>query len=420
MKIKPLVLLVLFTCYSYGQNASMFDLYKIPKISLHTLDLSGDNLLQLHNTSYSDDGSENNQFFANLNLYHSLFLQSPMSVNKIKTDISFYYNKIKNSYRFSPSELREIIQGSVRIKSYNSWYLNNEKGIFLFADPGLYILDNKNTLNKNESKQSSISTSLGIGYGRITNVRTVVQAYIIADELGCNLSDEKLLKLAEIIERKTSGEYNALYKDDEDIHFYKDLSSITGKPENESKIRQILNSSLYQTSMRETGWQTKLGMRYTYYEQNNFWADILMPYTRNTIVKGTDLFSSFTYSLPVGFNKQFSASAEYSLNLNDDWGRMPKLLLSAFFSIDHNYLWSSKISAFYNTAFLKEGGDLNNYGVSLGSNLVLLNKLSTHATIQYSNNQFSSDSLPDWNPVIASAWMQKDFSISVGLNYRIF
>ena len=421
MKIKYALFLVLvLSCYSYAQNTSLFDSYKIPRISFQALDLYGNDLLNLHNVSYNDDGSEENSFSMNLNLSHKMILQSPMFSNRITTYMRLNYNKTTTSGSVFPSRLDETINGSIRVTSLNNWYLDNEKGMFLFFDPDVYIYNNRNTIKKNDSKQSLFSTSFGVGYGRVINVRYVVQAYIIADELECSLSDEKLHQLAELIEKREEGEYSAKYKEDHEINFYKDVASITGKPEYESKIRQILYSNLYQTSMRETGWLVKLGTRYTYNERNDFYANPVFPNAHNEIINGADLFSSFSYSLPIGFNKQFSASAEYSLNLDDGRSRMPKLLLSADFSIDHNYLWSSQLSVFYNTAFAIGEENMNNYGALIRTDLVLLNRLSVNAAVQYSNTRFFSTWQYDWNPLTERCDKQKNFGFSIGFNYHIF
>jgi hypothetical protein len=421
MKIKNAFLFVLlFTCCTYAQSRSLFDLYKIPRISFHRLDLSGDNLLNLNNTSYGDGGAEYNSLSVYLNLSHIYFFQSPQSKNNISTNAIFNYSKTKSVYDSNPAVINESIYGSIRVSSSNNWYISDEKGMFLFFDPMLYTSNDRNTITKDDAKGSGVSASLGAGLGRIVSIKEIVQACMIADELKCSLSDEALLKLAEIIEKRESGEYYTRYKDDYEIYFYKDIAEITGHPEYESKISQILYSGVYKTSMREKGWEAKLGLRNGYYEIKNFWPGTgSMAFTDRQIKKGTDLFSSFSYALPIDYNKQFSASAEYSLNLNDKWSRMPSLLLSANFSIDHSYLWCSQFSAFYNTGFAKERDNLENYGMALQSSYALLNRLAVTAKIQYSYAEYSNYMMSVWIPTIMDIQRQKEFHITIGFAYHI-
>jgi hypothetical protein len=421
MKIRnALFLVLLFTCSLYAQNSSLFNLYKIPEISYQTLGFGGNNLLNLYNTNNSYNGSKNNSLTVNFGLVHNVLLQSPMCNNSILTQASFGYEKRTESYDLYQSQIREIIQGTISINAFNSWYIGNEKGVFAFFDPYVYIEDYRNTLSKLDSKQSLYSTDFGIGYGRIVNVRTVVQAYIIADELKCSLTDDKILQLADIIEKRESGAYYAKYKDDDEIYFYKDIAAITEKPGSTPKIMQILYSGIYQSTMRETGWQAKLGIRYAHDEYNYFNPAQIGYSTYNSIVKGTDLFTSIGYSLPIGFNKQFKANAGYSLNLNDELNRAPILSLSGSFSIDHSYLWSSQISAFYGVAFAKNHSDINNYSISLQSNYNILNKLTVNSRIEYSNNQFTNSAQSRYSPRSSARMDQDALSITIGLNYIIF
>jgi hypothetical protein len=421
MKIKNAFLFVLlFTCCTYAQSRSLFDLYKIPRISFHQINLSGDNLLNLNNTSYADGGAEYNSLSVYLNLSHIYFFQSPQSKNNIGTYVDFHYSKTKSVNNPDPAVINESIYGAVRVSSSNSWYISDEKGMFLFFDPKLYALNNRNTITKKDEKRRGVSASIGTGLGRIVCIKEIVQARMIADELKCSLSDDALLKLAGIIEKRDNGEYYAKYKDDYEIYFYKDIAEITGHPEYESKIRQILYSGVYKTSMRERGWEAKLGLRNGYYEINNFWPGTgSMAFTDRQITKGTDLFSSFSYALPIDYNEQFSASAEYSLNLNDKWGRMPLLLLSANFSIDHSYLWCSQLSAIYNIGFAKERDNLENYGVALQSSYSLFNRLAVTVKIQYSCAEYSNWMMDVWTPSINDITKQKEFHITIGFAYHI-
>jgi len=419
MKVKYAVVFILMTtCLSFGQNSSLFNSYKVPKISINTLELEGNNLLNFLSNTYNHGNTNHDELRVNLNLLHTFLFQSTMSENFIYTNGWFNYSKTTLSQESAPNSINERINASITVNSSNSWYLNNEKGMFLFLNPFLYINDNRNTYTKDEDKQHTYSGTFGLGMGRIVNVRSVAQAYIISDELKCNLSDEKLIRLAEIIEKADNLEYYYNFKENAEIEMFKEIDALTGKPESESKIRQIFNSAIYQTSIRRIGWRTKLGSRFTYSEQYFYYANINPGY--NQIVRGTDLFASADYALPIGFDKQVMASAEYSINLNDGFERMPQLKLMAEFMIDHSYLWASQLDISYNLAFAKQQDDSRNLWISLRTNLVLINKLTASARVEYNDSQYTSAYLQGWNPNILNWPSEKSFSFILGLNYKIF
>lgn len=421
MKKLTMLFLILFSaCITYGQDVSLFDMYKIPNLFYQTLKLNSASLLNIYNTTNDDSGSEYKTFSSSIGLNHDLLYQTPMSKNTVTSSLVFYYYKSTTSAVSIPDEIQETLLSSAYVYSNNSWYITNEKGLFVFADPTVYIYNNRNTINKNDYKQRSVAAALGLGYGRVINVRYIVQAYIISDELQCNLPDDKIIQLGEILERYSNGEYSGKYKNDSDLHFYNDIASITGKPEQQSRIEQILSSSLYKTSTRETGWQAKLGANFIYDETNNFYADPVSPYRYRHINRGTDITAQFAYSLPLSFNKQFSISAEYTLNVDDAIRRMPKLNLSTYLTIDHNYLWSTKFSVYFNTAFGLGTTDRINCGASARSNLVIWNKLSASATLSYSKVQFYDYSDSEFESAIYTADRQQAFAFYVGLNYNIF
>jgi hypothetical protein len=89
---------------------------------------------------------------------------------------------------------------------------------------GFHITGNGVNFWSSQTSQPSYrmtNLALGVGYGRVIALRPAAQAVAMASELNAGMTNEEVLKLAEIIERE--GEYNAKYKDDKDIRFYGDL-----------------------------------------------------------------------------------------------------------------------------------------------------------------------------------------------------
>ena len=209
----------------------------------------------------------------------------------------------------------------------------------------------------------------------------MVQSYVISKELGAHLTDELLLKLAELIEKHDNGFYQAEFRDDSEIQFYKEIAEITRKPEQALKIQQIIDSPIYKTSERFVGWQVKLGINNIYAVGEVFGVFRADEYT-------ADLFTSFEYALPLAFDKQIVASLNYTKNLQDGLSRNPVLGISARFSFDHNYTWASSLAASYTRAMPDEGDNLSNWQVSLKTDYLLLNSFSVFGLLSYENREF--------------------------------
>ena len=221
----------------------------------------------------------------------NMFSQSLTTTSNIYGLMTYDFNQSNNITQ----GLNHITKNSVvqfLLSAYNSWYvLNNYRGLFLYADPAF----NYNYNFEQKVNTHLIELSLGVGYGRIIGVKNVVQAYIIAKEIGADLSDDILLKIATTIEKYNNGFYYAKFRDDADIEFYKDIAALTNKPEKALKIEQILSSSLYKTSERFVGWQIKGGVNFTYLDQQNLQNQFgITQYST-----AADLIASIAYALPI-------------------------------------------------------------------------------------------------------------------------
>ena len=69
-------------------------------------------------------------------------------------------------------------------------------------------------------------TGLGIGYGRVLDIRILIQAKTMFELLQKKYTEKELRNLAELIGRR--GEYIQKYKFDSDIYFYNDLAEALG------------------------------------------------------------------------------------------------------------------------------------------------------------------------------------------------
>lgn len=168
----------------------------------------------------------------------------------------------------------------------------------------------------------------GVGYGRIFNEQRVVIALDFLstlNELGIakgKLTTEGLIKLAHLLDRRTNGEFNALYKDnDADIEFFAELESLLlgegliTTPLNARsalKLYQMLTNPSYVYYPRYKGWQV----------QSELQLQLVTAVSGET---AHDHYLSFTgvYGKPLGFKTQVVGSAFASFALDKLASGMP-------------------------------------------------------------------------------------------------
>lgn len=382
----------------FSQSSSLLKTYKIPTYSYHSICINSPSLLDFSRINYLGDRGSDELFNMNLNFVESYMAQSPKKTSMGKGILSFNYasetHRYHQGYNFNTNGLEEQKTTNDHFTytgvftGQTDRYFADEKGLFFNLGLNLFQI----FLDKPDIFLTFNNAPIGLGYGRVIGVKNVVQAYIISDELGLSLNDDSLLKLAEIIEKYKNGFYLSKFRDDSEIHFYNDIAEIIGEEGHEAKIDQILNSPIYKTSTRYIGWDFRFGFNNTYVTED--YLDLI-----SSSKYVLDFFASIKYALPIDLNKQFIASAKYSYNLtNDDPNRTPKLGLSSSFTIDHNYKWSSSLSANYRMAFFEgfEGYDkLANTRISLKSDYLLSNRFSIFASLSYKKEGFLDNVFPD-------------------------
>ncbi len=408
----------LCTTFAFGQSSKLFDAYKIPTFSYYTLQVSGQDFLSYNVDKYDDSNQDFERLAIQAGLFGQYVRQSPMYSGFADADIDYYY-RIDKTKRvdYSSSVYGKIIevkderaQADLTVRSFNDFYLIDEKGGFAFGNfTGRY-----NYYNPGKTGISFIELSAGAGYGRIVGLRSVVQAYILGKELEANLSDEDIQKLSEIIEKKDNGYYRK-FRDDSEIEFYKDITAVTKKTEYITKAQQVFNSAIYKTAERMNGWRIRAGINYFDVGGDN--------YLYTNVDNLTDFQVKAEYAVPVGFNMQVYFSGAYAHNLEKGIYRTPKANFSCRFSIDHSYTWSSTINFACLSVFPEKEDEKINLKASLTSSLVVLNSLSLYGTLSYEKYKFYDNTI--W---MQNFWLNPSFSpsdktekteIHFGLRYYI-
>lgn len=418
MKLTILFLLIcLLPAFLFAQDNSLLYSYKIPTYSYHSMKLYGQDFFSYLKTNFLEERRKTENIDVSLGLNETYIIQSPMVTRKIYGLMSYKYSSRNNiTSQWTPSGYQDkdnIVKSSdavLAVMGFNSWYLNNEKGFSFFGDPGiLYEYDLENKLSTH-----TVDLPIGVGYGRIIGVKSLVQAYVIADEIGITKDEDTLLKIADLIDKYNDGLFHAKYRDNAEIEYHKELAALTNKPSETAKIEQITKSQIFKLSERFTGWQIKLGFNLTYLDVQT-WEK----YNVKTYTTAYDLFASAEYALPIEFNKQVLASISYSKNLKEEISRLPKLKAEAQFIIDHNYHWSSVFSLGYYKAFPKEGDSWTNLYCNLKTDYLLLNSFSIYASLNYWNNEFRETYFLKWAPLTSKMHRTESIEFHLGFNYYI-
>ncbi|KAA3655993.1 MAG: hypothetical protein DWQ10_16365 [Calditrichaeota bacterium] len=400
------VSMLLIPVAGFSQNVSLLNSYKIPTYSFHSIKLGSQDFLDYSRTNLLGRRQIEKEFNLNLNIDEFSMKQSPkktsisvgtMSLNYGSTSfryIGYDYNAVTGRVEEKEiSNTDDYFTGVLVAINSTDKYFSNERGFFIHGGLGAIDIFNNRIIDpfSGRSVNNKVLTTLnnfplGVGFGRVIGVKNVVQAYIISDELNISMSDEKLLELAEIIEKHSNGFYEAEYRDDSEIKFHNDIAEIAGQHCESTKIDQIMNSSIYKTSSRYVGWDVRFGINNIYGNVINFTAET----TDEDYI--SDLYLQFKYTRPLDFNKQFIGSVLYSKNLQDDDGRTPRLGITSSFTIDHNYKWSSSISANYTKVYFEEKflGNPSNTAITLKTDYLILNKFSVYAMFAYNKNNYES------------------------------
>ena len=414
MKNRIIYLLIfIFPSLLFCQKSSLFDSYKIPTYTYHSLNIYGQDFFSFLKTNHLDNGYSEEHINMTLGSNEYYLSQSLMATHYAQGVALLNYSKDKSGTGYYGNNTESSVL-SIILQSFNDWYLTHSKGLFIHFDPAL-----KSVYKFSDNLKSNlVDLPFGLGFGRIVNVKSIVQSYIISDELKAQLSNEDLLKLAEIIEKYDNGFYTAKYRDDSEIIFYQDIATITNKPESAKKIEQILDSPIYKTSQRQMGYEVKLGINLTLASAEQLLSNG-NGYQSAVYDNGTDLVISGRYALPIDFDKQLIASASYSKNPDDGAGRMPKLSLTTTFAFDHNYHWASRIWANYKNASPEYGDKLTNFSLGLRSEYAFINTCSVYGSFSYEYRQFTEIASLQWSPVTQRESKTESLEFHLGFNYYI-
>jgi hypothetical protein len=355
-------IILLFTAsLVLAQDASVYNTYKISTFKYQTLKVMGNNLLDWYTFGdtkhmYMDPAGE-----------YRIYNQTPEFTWYSTDNLHFNYSKINDLDATNTLDL-DLYGG---VEKYFMGYT----GPHAFGTAEFYY----SKYSEDDDPNQHLELNLGAGYGRVTNATPVAFAVAIAKDVGGGASNEKVLKIAEIIDQWPQYQYK--YKDDAEIMFYNDLAKAAGKPEAAMKVRQIYTASYYHISTRSVGWH----VRGSY--NNQF---MISPEPAEN-PKGSFLLRG-DYAKPLDLDKQVLAWAEYAMSFEEDTD--PDMEFGARGTMDHTFNWASYAQFLYHSYGATPALDSHSYmELTAGTNKAILNKLTAGAAFSYGKDSEIDDAV---------------------------
>lgn len=420
---KMLLFCLLFTLLVTAQDVNLFYNHKIPTFDYHVMNLAANDLLGYMSSQYTGQGKYET-YNSRLSLNHGYHIQNPRITGSLSSSLSYNYSKQKSpDWRTDDYKTIESAETDFQVYGNFSRYFDNEKGVFLFGDGSAVCFNGNYTSTPGYSYQPdlthlNVNFLLGGGYGRVIEVRSVAKAAIIADEMDVRLSADQLEQLADVIEKRENGYYSMTFKDDAEIKFIEELTALIDKPEQTAKIQQILNSSLYKTINRYYGWMVKAGLGMSMHQSNSMY--IYYMDKDKELQFDSDFYTSFRYTLPISFNKQFETGISITKNLQDRLTRTASVGLNAAFSVEHNYHWSTNVNCNISRVFAFDSGNYSNFSAGVSTQYVFLNRAAVYANAAYEKREFSNYMSYEAPKYISSSMEYEGTNFNLGFKYFIF
>jgi hypothetical protein len=353
-KIIIILAVSFFAVSAYAQNSTQneyeewkpspdeyadFDIgkYFTPDIVRNQLDINFD--FRSGNSRFDDSNPERDrkqEYFSIASNVSSSFLHYVNTRKKISTlsgNLSFkgnnYSQKSKQTFTTGTdnesSSFQQYSQNSLSLSWLNKWYFSN----LIFMDYGIgsgmsYNFRQNKTKNQTDDTNQkrkefhlNISPQIGIGYGRIENVRDARQAVYIANALSKkgvltrNLSDDELFELSQIISTVKNKRFL-----DSRLHLIEEITTLDSFFEDNDLLAD--NGAAYFTTLhdmwqygglfsRHSGYEISFVARPAYHYRNAKYTPEMQDIIYNSNHHLISLI--FSYEKPFKFNWQHSFAA---------------------------------------------------------------------------------------------------------------
>ena len=360
-KMKKIILVLvasLLAVSTYSQNSTQneykewkssqseyadFDIgkYFTPDIVRNQLDINFDFRSDNSRYDYSYPGMdrkiESSNFAGNISSFFSHYVNTRKKISSLTGNLSFggdYYSRKEEQTSTNDNSTifdnvsNSLQQNSLNFTWSNKWYFSK----LIFMDYGInsnifYNFKQNKTKNQTEDinqKQKEFSLNIlpqvGVGYGRIENVRDASHAVYIANALSKkkvlsrNLSNDELFELAQIISTVKNKRFL-----DARLHLIDEITSVDSFFSDNDLLTD--NGTAYFTTLydmwqygdlfsRKSGYEISFLARPNYSRRNYKYTSVAQEIINNSNQHLISL--NFSYEKPFKLNWQHSLSAEVS------------------------------------------------------------------------------------------------------------
>ena len=227
---------------------------------------------------------------------------------------------------------------------------------------------------KDEDASVPLEIGAGAGYGRLVDARSVAQAAAMYEALGRSGSDEDLLRVAEVIGKRSSYSADDVYNGA--VNFNAALAeAIGGASATEShQLLQVLDSPIYNVGHRRVGWEVTAGVAANL-------GDVLSDDAEadNKIAQG------FSYGMLLSDSMGAYVSETFSMGLGDDASQ--KIDIEAGFNLDHSIRHNTTAGLNVDVTLPSEGDTALNWSLGAATNYVVGSNLVASAGLNLGQDQ---------------------------------
>ena len=320
MSFAPLVAICLLAP-AQAEPEAIYTSYRIPEYDESTWALHASPLVLFNKTG------EQYLLHTNFGFAQAGLKQSETLTRTTAIELDFDFNKQKDI------DANFTFVGATAGRS--QYYFGAYDGLFL----GTGINSIYHVSDDTEGLNDFHVFDVGFGLGRITMAQSVAQALAIADELGLTFTDAQVHELAGLIASQPA--YSLKHREDASIAWYGEMRRILGDAADIMKVRQILESPVYQIFPRRHGWEVEIGYSNTLFFHSTEVDD--------TFEFGDGaMFLRGEWARPMGLENQASMGARWRKGFGDPDEPFARIQASAayldlFMQFDraHNYTWRS-------------------------------------------------------------------------------
>lgn len=343
------------------------------------------------------------------------------SGNQDQTSYDLYLNgnydynatSLPRNLRFSADGLFDYRRGSNDDDDTEKYYEFNASGAvdtYFNENDKLFWYGSGDIGYRDDADDMFIQVGAGLGYGRVINATPLAYALRVAEELrehgviSGNISDDTLLKMAQVIDRE--NEFKSKYGLEEyEPYWYKEIEAVLNAAgalankalgaEGALHMQRVLEDEFITT--RKHGWVVRGGVGYVIQDYSGDDSD-------------PAINAQFEYALPIGLQSQFTNIFDYATIFADDTNHNFRNRMSYTYEFSDTIDWENVWNFTYIVPGDSDMDDVYTNALSSSVRYYLTNRLTAGITVSatYVEDNVDHNNNDDW-----------DFGTFFDLRYRL-